>query len=514
MDPLLRIEHICKSFPGVRALNDVCIDINKGEVHAIVGENGAGKTTLMRILAGIYVKDSGTITFEGNEVNFSNTRDSQQHGIAIIHQELNLPTNISIAQNMYLGRLPHNALGMVDKRKLAEDAKKIMALVGLEVQPSTIINELSIAQQQLVEISKALSLESKLLIMDEPTSALNQQETHNLFKIIRSLKQQGVTIIYISHRLEEIFEISDGITIMRDGQVVATKRIGEVTHESIVMMMTGKTLENFFAKERSEESGATEREKVLEIKGVDSSDKKLQKADFTLYKGEILGIAGLLGSGRTELVKAIFRAERRSGGDLILNGRKLRIRNPKEAVRNGIALLPEDRKAEGLLLGMDIMNNIAISSMGLVSRLAFINNRKRERLAGDMSKKLRVKSTSIRQVVKFLSGGNQQKVVFAKWLASNPKVLMLDDPTRGVDVGAKHEMYGLIRELANQGIGIIFISSEMPEVVGVSDRVLVMRNGRIVSEVREAAITENNLMLIATGKKITGNPDITNYVAD
>lgn len=511
MDPLLRIEHICKSFPGVRALNDVCIDIKKGEVHAIVGENGAGKTTLMRILAGIYLKDSGTICFEGKEVNFTNTRDSQRDGIAIIHQELNLPTNISIAQNMYLGRLPHNAIGMVDKRRLANDAKKIMAQVGLNVNPATVIDNLSIAQQQLVEISKALSLNSKLLIMDEPTSALNQQETKTLFSIIRTLKSQGVTVIYISHRLEEIFEISNAITIMRDGMVVDTKRIGEVTHESIVMMMTGKTLENFFAKESGATRPSKDREKVLEVTGVRSSDKRLKEVDLTLYKGEILGIAGLLGSGRTELVKAIFRADRKSSGTIVLNGQPLRIRNPKEAVKHGMALLPEDRKAEGLLLDMDIMNNIGISSMGLVSRMAFINHRKWDALSQEMSQKLSVKSTGVKQVVKFLSGGNQQKVVFAKWLASNPKILMLDDPTRGVDVGAKHEMYGLIRELANQGIGIIFISSEMPEVVGVSDRVLVMRDGKIVSEVRDKAITENNLMLIATGKMITNNPLIKNF---
>ncbi len=512
MDPLLKVEHIYKSFPGVQALKDVCIEIEKGAVHAIVGENGAGKTTLMRILSGIYSRDLGLICFEGKEVNFSNTRESQKDGIAIIHQELNLPTNISIAQNIYLGRLPHNKVGIVDKRRLADDARKIISMVGLDMPPSTIINSLSIAQQQLVEIAKALSLNSKLLIMDEPTSALNQKETKNLFKIIRNLKEQGVTIIYISHRLEEIFEISDAITVMRDGQVVDTKPIGEVTHESVVMMMTGKTLENFFAKKDGTGSGKQkEFEPVLEVKGITSSNKRLGKVDFTLYKGEILGIAGLLGSGRTELVKAIFHAERKSSGSIVLNGSPLHIRNPKEAVRNGIALLPEDRKAEGLLLGMDIMSNIMISSMSLVSRLSVISHRKREHLAQEISDKLSVRSTGVRQIVKFLSGGNQQKVVFAKWLASSPKVLMLDDPTRGVDVGAKHEMYNLIRELSSQGIGILFISSEMPEVVGVSDRVLVMRNGRIVSEVRDEAITENNLMLIATGKKIAGNPLITNF---
>jgi ribose transport system ATP-binding protein len=451
MDPLLKIVEICKFFPGVRALHNVSIEIHRGNVHAIVGENGAGKTTLMRILAGIYPKDNGSLHFEGKEVHYSNTKESQNDGIAIIHQELNLPVNISIAQNIYLGRLPRNKVGIINNKQLLIDAKQIMNLVGLDVPPNTIINKLSIAQQQLVEIAKALSINSKLIIMDEPTSALNQAETKNLFKIISNLKKQGVTIIYISHRLEEIFEISDCITIMRDGQVVATKPINEVTHESVVTMMTGKTLENYFGKDEFSDDIAKEKEAIMEVEEITSSNKKLKTASFTLYKGEILGIAGLLGSGRTELVKAIYRADRGSTGKIVLEGKPLKIKTPKQAVGKGIALLPEDRKAEGLLLDMNIMHNIAISSMGTISNMSFINNKKRELISKQMSAKLNVKATSIKQVVKYLSGGNQQKVVFAKWLATNAKVLMLDDPTRGVDVGAKYEMYGLIRELAASG---------------------------------------------------------------
>jgi len=497
---LLRIDKICKSFPGVKALDDICIEIDKGEVHAIVGENGAGKTTLMRILAGILVKDSGDIYFEGKPVSFSNTREARELGISIIHQELNLPVNLGIHKNIFLGRFPKNKLGLIKNKILLEETKKQLKVVGLEEKPQTIIETLTVAAQQLVEIAKALSFNSKLLIMDEPTSALNQQETQNLFSIIQNLKKNGVTIIYISHRLEEVFTVADKITVMRDGKISGTKLTNEATHEMIVKMMTGKSLDNFYSKNRVVEQD--NKSVVLEVSNITSKARNLGVVDFKLYKGEILGIAGLLGSGRTELMKAIFGAHKKSSGKIVLNGQEITIKTPVDAVKHGIALMPEDRKTEGLVLEMDIKNNISLTSMKRLSKANYVLRNKQNELAERMSETLKIKSTGIHQIVQDLSGGNQQKVVFAKWLAAKPRVLLLDDPTRGIDVGAKSEIYSLIRELANQGIGIIFISSEMPELVGASDRVLVMRNGEIVKEINGEEITEDNLMLIATGKDI------------
>lgn len=501
MPVLLEVKDICKSFPGVKALSDVSIQYQVGEVHAMLGENGAGKTTLMRVICGIYHPDSGQIFFEGEEVRFQNSKQSQEKGIAIIHQELDMPENLSIAEYMYLGRMPVNKAGMVKRKEAGEKARELLKTVEVDRDPKEKISELTVAEKQLVEIARALSLNSKLIIMDEPTSALNQQETQNLFKIIRGLKEKDVTIIYISHKLDEIFQITDWITVMRDGCVVAGHPTEECSHEMVVKLMTGKELsDDYFAKADSGTDQNSEKELVMNVKGLSSRDNRVKSVSFDLYKGEVLGIAGLLGAGRTELFKTIFGAEPKSEGEIWLDGQKLTINSTKDAVKAGIMLLPEDRKVEGLILQMSIRENIVVPSLPSLSAGGLVNKKKGKVLAGEYISQLRVKCTSPEQTVGDLSGGNQQKVVFAKWLAAHPKVLMLDDPTRGIDVGSKHEIYGLVRNLANQGIGVIFVSSEMPELVGVCDRVLVMRDGEIVTEATGDAINDNNLMMYATGK--------------
>ena len=499
--PLLRIENISKSFPGVKALDSVSLTYEKGEVHAMVGENGAGKTTLMRVITGIYAQDEGEIYFEDEKVRFHNTKESQAKGISIIHQELNMPVNLSIAEYMFLGRMPANKLGIVKRKAAEERCVELLRSVEIARDPKAKISELTVAEQQLVEIARALSLNSRLIIMDEPTSALNKNETANLFKIIRSLRQQQVAIVYISHKMDEIFDITDRITIMRDGHVIETRPTKEFTHQEIVVMMTGKDLsDNYFAKDgvevSSDHGGETP---LLSVREISSAARNLKSVSFDLYKGEVLGIAGLLGAGRTELFKAIFGADRKTNGEVCLNGEPVRINSTIDAVKAGIMLLPEDRKTEGLILQMSIQDNIIEPSLKEISTAGLVSRKKGKAMAQEYVARMRVKCTGEEQVVGNLSGGNQQKVVFAKWLAAHPKVLMLDDPTRGIDVGSKHEIYGLIRDLANQGIGVIFVSSEMPELVGVCDRVLVMRDGEIVSEAVGAAINDNNLMMIATG---------------
>lgn len=501
MSTLLEVKNICKSFPGVKALSDVNIKYQVGEVHAMLGENGAGKTTLMRVICGIYHPDSGQIFFEGEEVRFQDSKESQDKGIAIIHQELDMPENLSIAEYMFLGRMPVNKTGIVKRKYAVEKSKELLEIVEVKRNPAVKISELTVAEKQLVEIARALSLNSKLIIMDEPTSALNQQETNNLFKIINSLKEKDVTIIYISHKLDEIFQITDWITVMRDGCVVAGHPTKDCSHEMVVKLMTGKELgNNYYAKDSDDRQKSASKELIMSVKNLSSKSNVLKKISFELYKGEVLGIAGLLGAGRTELFKTIFGAEPKSEGKIYLDGKEMKINSTKDAVKAGIMLLPEDRKVEGLILQMSIRENIVVPSLPDISTFGLVNKKKGKTIAKDYVGQLRVKCTSPDQIVGNLSGGNQQKVVFAKWLAAHPRILMLDDPTRGIDVGSKHEIYGLIRELANQGIGVIFVSSEMPELVGVCDRVLVMRDGEIVHEAVGNAINDNNLMLYATGK--------------
>jgi ribose transport system ATP-binding protein len=499
MDTVLRIEKISKTFPGVRALDNVDLDIFRGEIHAIVGENGAGKSTLMKILSGVYRRDGGKIHLEGNPVEIDSPLAAQRLGISIIHQELNLAQNIGIHQSIFMGRFPTKRLGFMDWKKLTAQCQKLLDEVQLDASPSTKVGALPVAQQQLVEIAKALSFNSRILIMDEPTSALNVQETERLFQIMCALKARGTTLLYISHRLEEIFQVADRITVMRDGKVVGTQNTPETNHEAIVKMMTGKTFKDFFSQGQAG-GGTVSKAPLLEVKNL-SQPRILRQVSFTLHRGEILGVAGLMGSGRTELVRAIFGADP-PVGEIRVEGRPVRIKTPLDAVRHGIALLPEDRKLHGLLLGMSVRDNISFVALRGLSKMGFIRRKRQAGLVEEFVGKLKVKTPGPAQLVRNLSGGNQQKVVIAKWLAGHPKVLLLDDPTRGVDVGAKAEIYGIVRELARQGMGILFISSEIPEVLGISDRVILLRNGEVIAELNRDEMSEERVMILATGGQV------------
>jgi ribose transport system ATP-binding protein len=499
METILNIKEISKAFPGVQALDKVSLELKKGEIHAILGENGAGKSTLMKILSGVYSKDSGEIYFDGKLTNIGSPRTAQNLGISIIHQELNLAQNIGVHQNIFMGRLPTKYWGLIDWKKLSEMSRQLLNEVQLDIDPATRIHDLTIAKQQLVEIAKALSFNLKVLIMDEPTSALNKQEVATLFKIMEKLKSQGVSIVYISHRMEEIFQVTDRITVMRDGKVIETKKTSETTNEQIVKMMTGKILNDYFAQEQPKTSFTSKQSQaLLEINNI-SKTKLLNNVALTLHKGEVLGIAGLLGSGRTELVRAIFGADPICAGEIFIEGEKVRFKSPKDAVKHGIALLPEDRKLHGALLTMSIRDNISFMVLKKLAPRWLIKRKRQANLANEYINKLRIKTPGHYQLVKNLSGGNQQKVIIAKWLAADPKIFLLDDPTRGIDVGAKAEIYQIIKDLAAQGKGIIFISSELPEVLKVSDRVLIMREGKIIKELAKSEISEERVMMLVTG---------------
>jgi len=494
MAVLLRARGINKSFPGVRALIDVDFDVEKGEIHALAGENGAGKSTLMKILSGVYTRDSGELVLDGKVISFSSPREAFDKGIAIIHQELNLAPNLSIAKNIYLGRYAKKGKIFFDEKKTLSDSKIFLDELGFCEDPGTLVSHLTIAKQQMVEIAKALSVNSRILIMDEPTSALNVNETNNLFRIMRSLKDRGVSIIYISHRIDEMFVIADRITIMKDGRIAVTKPIPETNHEDVVHYMTGKSLDDYYS---TNEARTVKDREVLRVENL-SQKKIVHNVSFSLKEGEILGIAGLLGSGRTELLKAIFGADRTTSGKIFLNGKEMNITSPCDSVMKGIAFLPEDRKLEGLHIARNIRDNIALPSLKRFAKMGFVDLKRHNKDAKEMINAINIKTQDEKKVVKQLSGGNQQKVVFAKWLEVKPKVLLLDDPTRGVDVGAKAEIYRLIRDQAAKGMGIIFVSSELPEVLGVSDRVLLINEGSIIGELSKSEMNEETVMLKLT----------------
>jgi len=497
MAVVLRAQGINKSFPGVRALVDVDFDVEKGEIHALAGENGAGKSTLMKILSGVCTRDAGELELDGEVVSFSSPREAFDRGIAIIHQELNLAPNLSIAKNLYLGRYATKAGFFLDERKILSMSKTYLDEIGLCEDPGTLVSALTIAKQQMVEIAKALSANSRILIMDEPTSALNVNETNNLFRIMRALKEKGVSIIYISHRIDEMFVIADRITIMKDGRIAVTKPIPETNHEDVVRYMTGKSLDDYYS---ANEARMAEGREVLRVEKL-SQKKIVRDVSFSLKRGEILGIAGLLGSGRTELLKAIFGADKATAGKIFLDGKEMNISSPCDSVMNGIAFLPEDRKSEGLHIARNVRDNIALPSLKKLSKLGFVDMAQHCKDAKELIEAINIKTQDEKKIVKQLSGGNQQKVVFAKWLNVKPKVLLLDDPTRGVDVGAKAEIYKIIRDLASKGMGIIFVSSEMPEVLGISDRILLLKEGRIIGELGKEEMREDRVILLLTGHK-------------
>lgn len=492
---LLEMKEISKSFPGVRVLDNVQLTLMRGEVLALMGENGAGKSTLMKILGGIYEKDSGSITVKGKQLEQEMTGDlAAKLGIAIIHQELNLIPHLSVAENIFLGReFTYGKTKIVNWRLMRQEAKRYLSQLGMDVNPDTPVGELSVGQQQLVEIAKALSIQADILVLDEPTAALTNREIESLFEVIAGLKSKGVGMIYISHRMEEIFQISDRITVLRDGQYVGTKETATTNMDELVKMMVGREIKDRFPKV-SIAAGA-ERLRVENL----SRRGKLEPISFSLRSGEILGIAGLMGAGRTELARSLFGADRFDQGKIFVDGKQVKISKPSDAIRAGIALITEDRKGEGLILSQTVRENVALPNLDSLSTFRVMNRGKESALTEQLIKQLLIKTNGTEQTVGSLSGGNQQKVVIGKWLATEPKILILDEPTRGVDIGAKKEIYDVMNRLAEQGVAIIMISSELPEVLGMSDRILVMHEGRLTGEFTREEATQEKIMHAAAG---------------
>lgn len=499
--PLLLMEEISKSFSSVTVLNNVHLDINEAEVHALVGENGAGKSTLMKILTGIHQKDKGSIFLSdesGNlkQIEINSPRQAQSLGISMVFQELNLLDNLSIAENIYLGREPLRAK-LINWGKLMENASKAIKEVALNVDPRTKVGELSLAQKQTVEIAKCLSFKSKLIILDEPTTSLTDKETIILFNLINNLKSKGVSVIYISHRMEEIFKISDRVTVFRDGKYVKTLQTENTNRDEIVKLMVGRQL-----KIQRDSTVQRNEECVVCLKVNNLNTRKLLKdINFELRKGEILGFFGLVGAGRTELARALFGIDKIDSGELFLHGRKVRIKTPIDAIKNDIGLVPEDRKQMGLILGLDIKRNMVLAKLKSL-RFILCRSTIENEITEKFIKQLSISTRGPKQLAKELSGGNQQKIVIAKWLALSPKILILDEPTRGIDVGAKAEIYDLMRELAKQGMSIIMISSELPEILNVSDRVLVMHEGCITLDAPIYTMDQEKIMHAAVGEVI------------
>ncbi len=499
-EPILAMHRITKSFSGVTALDGVSFAVNRGEIHALVGENGAGKSTLMKIVSGVYPHASygGELLVEGAACHFTGIKASEKAGIAIIHQELALVNQLSVSENILLGQ-EIAAAGVIDREQSLAEATRLLKLVGLDVAPDTPVRNLGVGQQQQVAIAKALSKQARILILDEPTAALSDDEANILLALLGELKAQGVTCIYISHRLREVLAIADRVTVLRDGRSIATVETTELDEAALVTLMVGRELSRIYPRvERS----AGEAVLTLQNWSVSSSDSScsLQNISLTLRRGEILGLAGLVGAGRTELVMSLFGAWGRvSGGSLVLNGRELTARTPEAVIEAGISLASEDRKRYGLVLNQSIRSNITLPNLGQVSHNGVLNGQQEQAAAEDYRKQLGVRCASLEQPVGSLSGGNQQKVVLAKWLMSNPKVLILDEPTRGIDVGAKAEIYALINQMVGDGIAMLVISSELPELLGICDRIAVMHEGRITGELPIAEATQEKIMLLATG---------------
>lgn len=492
--PLLQMTGISKAFPGVQALQDVNFEMARGEIHALVGENGAGKSTLMKVLTGAYRPDAGQISWRGQPAAINSPSDSQELGISMIHQELSLIPYLTVGQNIFLGREPRWRLpGFIDWNQLYAQTGELLDRLNLDVNPKTEAQGLSIAQQQMVEVAKALSLNADLIAMDEPTSSLTDKETEVLFDMMRALKAQGVAIIFISHRLEEVFEISDRVTVLRDGRHIATRSTAELDHNKIVELMVGRELGDIYAYSPTEQ-----RSVVLETADLSDGDQ-LKSVSFQLHGGEILGLAGLIGAGRTALAETLFGIRPAAAGAIKLAGEAVKIRSPKQAIHHGLGFVPEDRKRQGLFLHMAVRENVLLSGMEMVTHFGFVNGGKANELVQAFVDKLDIRTPNLGQEVRNLSGGNQQKVVIARWLALQPRVLILDEPTRGVDVGAKAEIHALMRQLAAEGVGILMISSELPEVLGVSDRILVMHEGRVTGELTREEATQDKIMHAATG---------------
>jgi len=493
---ILSMNGIHKEFPGVKALTDVSFSVRKGDIHALVGENGAGKSTLIKILAGEYKASAGTVTFKGKVVNVSSPLEAQELGMSVVHQELKLVETLSVVENIFLGRPRvrkyRSGLELVDWKKMHAEGRALLEQLKVTLDLDEQVSRLSVAQKQIVEICKALSFNAELIIMDEPSATLTEKELDVLFGILKLLKEKGVTIIYISHRIEEIFKLADRVTILRDGYHIATRAIGDVDRKSLIAMMVGRELENEYPKTEVPFGDV-----LLSVNHI-SRGKKLHDISFSLKKGEILGIAGLVGAGRTELARVIFGADQKDSGELLIKGTKVEIHDVSDAIRHRIALVPEDRKRHGLILDMSVKENISMAGIDKVTRRGILRKKLERDLAASFIRRLRIITPDENREVKYLSGGNQQKVVLAKWLTVNSDILIFDEPTRGIDVGAKAEIYRILSNLAAEGKGVIMISSELPEILGMCDRILVMHDGRITGELTRKEATQERILEYAT----------------
>lgn len=496
IDMQIEMRGIDKSFGGNAVLKSAGFLLDHGEIHALMGENGAGKSTLMKILTGVYTKDAGTILVDGQEVCYKNPQEAEQAGIVFIHQELNVLFDLTVEENMFLGKEIKKSFGICDKKAMRHEVRKILDRLGVDIDPGQRMNELSVGQQQMIEIAKALMVDAQVIIMDEPTAALTQSETTVLFQVVNSLREKGVSIVYISHRMEEIFELCDRITILRDGSYIGTKKIKETDMNDVVKMMIGREIgERYPARE------AKIGEVVFEVKGL-TCPGVFENVSFQVHAGEVLGVSGLMGAGRTEIMQAIFGNMPNVSGEIYLNGARIQNKNPQEAMKNGIGFITEDRKVEGLMLEESIMKNISIANLGKISKSGILSKESEDALVKRGIEELHIKCFGPQHECNNLSGGNQQKVVFAKWIYTDPKVLILDEPTRGVDIGAKKEIYSIINELAEKGVAIIMVSSELPEVLGMSDRVMVVREGVLRGILHKEEANQENIMILATGGEL------------
>ncbi|NLJ40108.1 MAG: sugar ABC transporter ATP-binding protein [Clostridiales bacterium] len=491
-DVLLEMKNIQKRFAGVHALDDVSLTVNPGEVHALIGENGAGKSTLMKVLTGIYEKDGGTISYRGEEIDIKTPNDAQALGITMIHQELNLMPHLTVAENIFIGKEPMKGI-FVDERKANTDAKELLESLNIDIKPTTPINKLTIAKQQMVEIAKALSYDSSLLIMDEPSAALTEGEIQDLFRFIRDLREKGHSIIYISHRLDELPQIADRITVLRDGQYVATVNMEDVTKEQIISMMVGRVI---YEEPKTQSNVPEDAPVVLQVKNLVAPHVK--DVSFSLRKGEILGFAGLMGAGRTETMRLIFGADPLTSGEIIINGEQVNIKSPSDAVSHSISYLSEDRRAFGLAIGLSLQDNAIMADLPEYSRRFFMEGKRIRKVVNQYVDRISIRTPSINQLVQNLSGGNQQKIVVAKWLIKNSDIFIFDEPTRGIDVGAKSEIYSLMHQLVEEGKSIIMVSSEIPELLRMSDRIVVMCEGRLTGELDISEATQEKIMHYAT----------------